>query len=694
MNEWQDKLKEAGFPDVVLMLDFETYYDSDYHLGKDSKALSIAEYVADSRFEMLGLGAGFVSDELQPWHLTREFVVGDKVKNYIRSLQDIYGNHLEDLTVVAKNCKFDMLILAEKYSVYPKFTIDVEDLSRTFDARMSQKLKDVAPMFGFRHKGDTSQFKGKRLNDIDIEALSEYCLNDIESQIDLFKHLLPIIVNPKVELAVAAHTLRLFTLPRIHFDFDLAAQIKADMKEQIERAVGNAVPWIMAYAGYSDEEILLAVQHGLGSELVGPWLSGSISFLEMMMFVLGPKERVPTKPGKPPKRMKQLLGPGKIPAFSKDDDGCKALLEHKDDTVRMLMTARVAMKSWPTHLGRVEKMEAQARASRGLLRVPLKYYGCHTGRWSGEERINLGNLGGSGRGKEISKLIGKVRHTMRAAPGCVFLLVDSSQIEARNVAWYAGQDDLLEEFRNDGDPYSTLASELFKCKVWKWGKGDIEEYPGQEKKVTIYRGFGKDAILGCGYGMGPAKFHKRCLSNDTLRPHFDSGEYTEATTKNIVDTYRNKYCMIPKFWGKIERGWRLATKYKKLQEVGPLKFWHAGGTTFMRLPSDRVIRYRNARVTHDDELMWKWGTLWGGSLTENAVQSTCRDPLRDWILKIESELGLPVVHHVYDEVVVMVGEDRAEQALKDVIEIMETCPSWATGMPFKAEGKINPYYTK
>jgi DNA polymerase len=336
-----------------------------------------------------------------------------------------------------------------------------------------------------------------------------------------------------------------------------------------------------------------------------------------------------------------------------------------------------------------------------LVRVPLRYYGAHTGRWSGEEAVNLGNLGGAGRGKEINKLIGQVRHTLRAPPGCVLVLVDSAQVEARNVAWYADQSDLVDEFRNKGDPYSSLASDLFQTKVWKWRKSDVEEYPGQEKRITIYRGFGKDAILGCGYGMGAVKFHTRCLANDELRPHFDSGEYTEETTARVVETYRTKYRRIPEFWSLVERAWRIATKYHGKQIVGALEFWNEDGTTHMRLPSGRVMYYHTACVNARDELFSAscrsptnvMGKLWGGHLTENIVQATCRDALRDWILMAE-ENGIHIVLHVYDEMIAVAAEDKAESVMKTMIEIMRTVPSWAEGMPFDAEGKISPYYTK
>jgi DNA polymerase len=512
---------------------------------------------------------------------------------------------------------------------------------------------------------------------------------------------MPIVKNPKLELWLAAHTLRLFTRPTAHFDFDLASRIRADMQEEIDRAIADIAPWIMEQLGFTEEDIAEATELGVVGEIVQEELSKNLRFCK---YLLDLGVDIPTKPGKPSKNMIPMTGEGMIPALAKDDEGTKLLIGHEDDTVRQLMQGRLAVKSWPNWIGRIDKLEAQARASRGLVRVPLKYYGAHTGRFSGEEKVNLGNLGGSGRGKEISKLIGEIRHTICAPPGCLFILVDSAQIEARKLAWLAGQLDLLDEFRNDGDPYSTLASQLFGCRVWKWRDDDVEEYPGQKKKITIYRGFGKDAILGCGYGMGASTFYDRCYANDELRPHFDSGEFDVRFIQNLIDTYRTTYPKIPEYWRRVERAWWLATKYKEPQDVdGRVHFWHKDGTTFMRLPSGRIMRYFDAKVNAKNELRSSTcktqnnpaGKLWGGTITENIDQAASRDALVFWIQEVE-KAGVHVVHHVYDEIIAVAPECDAESVMNTMMDIMETKPDWAEGVPYKAkgEGKISPYYVK
>ncbi len=127
-------------------------------------------------------------------------------------------------------------------------------------------------------------------------------------------------------------------------------------------------------------------------------------FGEILKDILPEGEKPPVKMGKR----------GNILALAKTDLGFQELLKHEDEKVRDLCSARVAVKGWTNHIKRVENLKAQAHANGGKLAVPLKYYGAHTGRWSGTGGINLQNLGGKGRGKPIHHLIAAVRGLLRA----------------------------------------------------------------------------------------------------------------------------------------------------------------------------------------------------------------------------------------------------------------------------------------
>lgn len=462
MNNYQEILKSVGYPTEVLIIDFESYYDSDFSLSK----MSTIEYICDPQFDFTGMGYGF-GDRIY-------FIPKPDLKQCVEGLQLYYGNNLEQVTVIAKNCKFDIAILAVKFGIIPPFVIDIDDLLRHYDARMSHRMKDVTSMFGLKPKGKTVKFKGLHYEDMDDEtkaALAEYCINDVEIESSLFSILIPLMSNPVVEIPVARHTLDLYLRPRFAFDFDKAKKLKATMTLTLME--------IAQRTGYDKK-----------------WLSSNLDFVKILQEALPDGEHVPTKPGKPGRNMTKLLGkPRVIPAFAKDDVGFQELLVHPDETVRNLCMARQAVKSWPLHIKRINNMANQAETSDGLLRVPLNYYGAHTGRWSGGEKINLQNLGGRGRaGAGTHPLIQHMRSLLGCPDGSVLGIADSAQIEARILAWFANQEDLVNGFAAGDDIYSVFATELFQCVVRKAAESDP---PMIQKFLKIKRGFGKDAILGC-----------------------------------------------------------------------------------------------------------------------------------------------------------------------------------------------------
>ena len=376
-----DILKLVGYPEDVLVIDFESYFDSDYTLSK----LSTVEYVLDERFEVTGCGF-YHLDRLPPYFSIAGDTGTEKyrtVDETFESLKTGYGENLERLTVVIQNAKFDALVLKHHYGIEPPYIIDVKDLACHYDSRMSHKLKDLAKMFKLEDKGDTSQFKGLHAEEIMDEpvllsSLEGYTVNDCRIEGELFKILLPKVTNPKMEIPLARHTLGMYLNPVISFDFEKAKELVEGMQSEM---IGAARQWKI-----SD-------------------LSGNKSFRLLLEAAMPDGEEIPMKQGK--KKM--------IPALAKDDDGMKSLLTHKCATVRNLASARQAVKSWPLHIGRVKSMIAQANAWGGKLGMPLNYYGAHTGRWSGTEKINVHNFGGRGRaGKGIHPLIGQVRELLIA----------------------------------------------------------------------------------------------------------------------------------------------------------------------------------------------------------------------------------------------------------------------------------------
>ena len=672
---YQEILKSVNYPQEVLVLDFEIYFDQDYSLPK----MSTIEYIMDRRFNFTGCGFA-ESPDFEPI-----FIYKPDLFWYIKILQENRGKNLENITVVAKNCKFDITILVEKFGIHPPYIVDIDDLLRHYDARMSHKMKDVTSMFGLQLKGDINQFKGLHYEEMDsvtLQALEDYGKNDVEIEAALFTILLPLLSNPSIEIPVARHTLELYLRPIFSVDFDFARELSNKMLSEIQK--------IKCKTGFTEKQ-----------------LSGNLSFVKLLQDVLPNNETIPVKPGKPTKKMIKLLGESNvIPAFAKDDAGFQNLLVHQNEKIRNLCEARQAVKSWPLHRKRIRKICEQTIVSSGKLRVPLNYYGGHTGRWSGGEKINLQNLGGRGRaGQGTHPLIQEMRALLQAPSNFILGIADSSQIEARILAWIANQHDLVEGFANNEDIYSKFATELFQTLVYKPKESDP---PLIKKMLKIKRGFGKDAILGCGYGMGTNTFFQKCYSNVNLRPYFDSGEYDWDFIDNLIRTYRIKYIKIPEFWKVVEKAFKWVIKYPH-EKVGVsdvvdknmivqkrrLMFWNNNGTVCIQLPSGRELIYRYCALKHTikgSQIRWRWGHLWGGSITENIVQAIARDLLAWWILEMERN-GLQVVLHSHDEIVCMLAKNDI-YGLDNMIKIMRKGPDWAKDLPLDVEGCLSKNYKK
>lgn len=661
MDSYQEKLRSAGFPEDVLVVDFESYFDDEYTLTK----LQTIEYITDPRFEFTGIG----------WASSLGTSFSYNVESTIKILQGRYGKNFERVTVVIANARYDATILQEKFNVVPPFIVDIFDLARHYDSRMSHALKDLAKMFKLEDKGDTSDFKGLHLCEIlsmPGDDLAVYCRKDIRITAKLFKILMELLTWPEIELPIARHTLGLYLTPQLNFDFELSTEIFDQMNDLLEEIIEPT---------------------GCSKKLLG----SKNDFVMVLGNYLPEGEVVPFKAGK-----NEM-----IPALSKDDEEFQKLLTHRDDRVRLMCEARMAVKSWPLHINRVKRMRSQALASYGSLRVPLNYYGCHTGRPSGGEKINLLNLGGKGRkGMGTHKLIAMVRRLLIAPAGKTLVINDSSQIEARLLSWLTGQEDLTAGFARDEDIYSTFASQLFGVEV---RKPTDEERAGADcgdpdlidwvHDMDMMRGFGKDAILGAGYGMGIQRFYDNCRANPDLRPLFDDGTYDRKFIERLIKTYRKMYYKIPEFWKQVEGWFKYVIRFPNetatydLFGEPKLKFWNDNGTVCIQLPSGRVLYYRHAAIAREGGIRWQWGHLWGGSITENIIQSIGADLLRLWILDCEAE-NIPVVTHCYDEIVGLVDEENAKEDLSLMDEIMCDVPDWAEGCPMASEGMISTFYTK
>lgn len=672
---WREVLERAGYPTDVVVLDFETFSDSDYSL-RDTDS-STVEYVTDRRFEMIGLASCIMTGPEDNYEDATHFVSTEEmVRTQIKCLQKKYGEHLQRCTVVAQNAPFDGLILDVHFGINPPFVIDTLGLARAWNSRTKNGLEHLCKRLGLTEKGDTSQFigmtfrprmkrvkgrkKGPKLpvqmpiaTPEQVKQLEIYTRNDAMREWEVFAILLPKLSRPEFELRVMQRTLELYWKPTLGVDQAKCAELIAAMEAEIDK--------VMQSVGATREEI-----------------SGDKSFSALLDAALLEALDDPSKYYKQGKKAKLL-------AIAKDDYQREQLEDHEDERVRNLMDARVALDSWPGHIKRIRKISRQAIASKGLLRVPLKYHGAHTGRDSGREKLNLQNLGTRGH-----PLVNAVREVIIARPGQKLVIVDESQIEARVLAWIAGQDDLCVKFAAGEEIYCGFASKVLGLPIRKPKKNGI---PAIEARMKWARNsIGKIGVLGCGFGMGTTRIFE-----------YAAGAIDLATAEKIKVTYRTENQMIVKFWRDIEKAFIYTAKYKQPCEMPRgLRFEsRADCEVVIILPSGRELHYHKIKLVNDERFgdkfeLWNdienhWEHAWGGLLTENVVQAIARDTLMEAMERLE-ELGHHTAHRIHDELVIPVPEADAENVLKIAVAEMSRRPAWGPDLPLGAEGVVRDRY--
>lgn len=314
----------------LITLDYETYFDDEYSLKK----MTTEEYVRSSRFKVHCVG---VKKGKEPAYIER----GDL-------------SYLNGCAVLCHHAHFDGLILSHHYGVKPAFWFDTLSMARMALPHLkSHSLEALAGHFGLGMKTiDYNAFKGKReLDEATQYMLEEGCKHDVELTYAIFKKLLPFVSLE--ELRVIDLTIRMFTEPALRFNSHKAKEELEAIKINKERIISDC--------GVTKEQ-----------------LSSSKKFSEILIS-LGIE--VP---------MKVSPTTGKlIPALSKTDEGMKALLDHENETVQVLVAARLEAKSTINET-RLESLLGMD--SRGPLTVYLKYYGAHTGRFSGGGGVNFQNF--------------------------------------------------------------------------------------------------------------------------------------------------------------------------------------------------------------------------------------------------------------------------------------------------------------
>ena len=269
-----------------------------------------------------------------------------------------------------------------------------------------------------------------------------------------------------------------------------------------------------------------------------------------------------------------------------------------------------------------------------------------------------------------------IRTAFIPKPNHKFIVADFSAIEARVLAWYAGETWVLDAFKNGEDIYCATANKMYGVPVVKHGiNGELRQK-------------GKQATLSCGYGgsIGALK----------AMGALDAG-LKEDELQELVDSWRNANPHIVQFWWDVDKAIKKAYSERVTVRLNNLMFNYKGSIMYITLPSNRSIAYVRFRVREDDSITYegklpnnKWGEIesYGPKFVENIVQATARDILCNSIHNLKV---FEIVMHIHDEVVIEADKDTK---LEEVTSLMSKSPSWANDLLLRADGYECDFYQK
>jgi DNA polymerase len=576
--------------------------------------------VRDDKFEVIGLAIK-VNNNPTEW--------ASGTHEQIKTWLDTFN--WADAMVVCHNTMFDGAILGWRFGVKPRVWADTLCMGRALHGiEVGGSLKAMAERYGVGVKGnEVIQAKGVRRTDFNVEQLSrygDYCINDVELTHSLF-HLMAK-GFPKQELRIIDLTLRMFIEPVLELDLTLLEQHLRETQDEKFRLLSRI-------------------------EATRDELMSNLKFAELLR-ELGVE---------PPMKVSPATGKQTL-ALAKSDEEFKALAEHPDLRVQTLVAARLGTKST---LEETRTQRFMGIANRGLLPVPIRYYAAHTGRFGGDDKINLQNL--PSRGVNANTL----KKAIIAPEDHIIIDADSAQIEARVLAWLAGQEDLVQGFANKEDVYKKMASAI---------------YNKPESEISKEERFvGKTTILGAGYGMGAPKFQMQ------LKTFGFTIDIEEA--RRIIDIYRRTNQDIVMLWQQAQNVIANMSRGDVSQLGRPSVLTVEKNA--IKLPSGLLMRYDDLRfeqgakgVEYSYKTRRGYTRIYGGKVVENVCQAIARCIIAEQMLRIAKRYK--VVLTVHDAVACVVHKDQAVEAVAYVEECMRWIPDWAAGLPVDCESGFGKSY--
>jgi DNA polymerase len=632
----------------ILTTDFETHYSQAYSLSK----ITTEEYIRSPLFETIGVAIK-VNDEPAVW------CTGDY--KTIKSFLDSYD--IPNNAVCAQNAHFDVAILNWIYGIRPAKILDTLSMANVLHGiNESVSLKNLAKLYGIGEKGtEVVKAIGKRRLDfskIDLEDYGNYCINDVELTYTLMQFMAP--QFPKKELKLIDLTVRMFTEPVLKMN-----------KKLLETALHDI--------GVARRSLMLNLMNELGvktEDTLQKQLMSNDKLADLLR----------ANGVEPPRKISPTTGKEAY-AFAKTDEDFTVLEEHPNPTIQALFAARMGFKST---IGITRTEAFIAIAERGTFPFPLKYSGASVShRWSGFD-VNPQNL--TRIDPDNPKPSDALRHALVAPKGYKLVVADLSTIELRLGLWLAGQDDKLDLIRSGIDLYRDFAAKAYGVEYASISKKDPKRFVGKVASLSLI------------YGTGAAKL------KGTIRIQSKGAQtVTDDESLSLTTLYRTDYSSVVSTWGEgtsvldalMSKQTRTFCRNGVIR-IGPV-FEGASSLIYDTIglikPNGLVLTYPDLKRTYNKDSGKSEVTyaqrngrdkVYGSKVFQRVTQSLARDIMAENILSASKKYH--VIGTVHDELLLLVPEADAEQALVDVIEIMRTPPEWAPDLPLDAEGGIGDSY--
>ncbi len=612
----------------IYTVDFETYYSKTFSLTK----LSYLEYIYDPQFHVIMVGVK-KNDE-------KTVVYSSANKEDYKTWLMKQGIHRG--AVLCHNTLFDGLILTWLNIPMPPMLLDTLALAQALLKPFHRSISlakclehEHSPLSKGTYVGNMLGRSLESLSASEFQKYAQYCSDDCDGEWWLFNRLKSRM--PRDEFLVMDMTMRMYLEPQFDLDIDTLKGVLTDTRNRKQELLSK-LPANIDKAQLSSNPKFAKVLEALGVDVP---------------LKISPTTLKPTY------------------AFAKTDPEWKDLEDEyaDDDIVGPILAARLGVKSTIAETRAVRFIDI-AKDYDGKLRVPLRYYGAHTGRYSGQQGINCQNLP---RIPKNTKTRNHLRYAVLAPPGHVVLACDLSQIEARINAWLSDCQPLLQVFREGGDPYCSFAGKVFGRTITK----------ADEKERFI----GKTCILGLGYGMGWKKLQA------TLRK--DGHKISAQSVQEYVYVYRDAYHEIPALWRYCDKVIEQMATGDCLMMIGPI----CATRDRLTLPNGMALWYNRLRYI-DTKKYRGWSfefaqrpkTLWGGKMVENIVQSLARIAVTEHMVQARRQLGLRPALQAHDELVYVVPVDDVEYYEQEILRIMKTPPSFAPDLPVDAEAAWGESY--